>query len=147
MRINWMKINWMTINWMTIYWKAINWICQMPNSTCRSILPRRREGVWQCCVAVCVMNCWIWFCPPPLFIRWISNFLKDRMVHAFTKGTTSCDVTINQGVPQGSRVSPLLYLNFTNHLYNTPKVFRLIFSNYLKYFVAVPNLSIVTTKL
>ena len=37
---------------------------------------------------------------PPLLARWISNFLKDRVVQTFIKGTTSTDVIINHSVPQ-----------------------------------------------
>ena len=43
-------------------------------------------------------------------------------------------------------ISPLLYL-FTHDLPPTSKVFRSIFADDLKYFVAVPNLSIIATKL
>ena len=84
---------------------------------------------------------------PPLLTRWISNFLKDRVVQAYIKGTISRDVIINHGVPQGSPLSPILYLIFTHDLPPTSKVFRSIFSDDLKYFVAGPNLSINTTKL
>ena len=35
---------------------------------------------------------------PPRLTRWISNFLKDRVVQAYIMGTTSRDVTINHGV-------------------------------------------------
>ena len=63
-------------------------------------------------------------------------------------GTTSRDVTINHGVPQGSPLSPILYLIFTHDLPPpTSKVFRSIFAGDLKYFVAGPNLSTITTKL
>ena len=84
---------------------------------------------------------------PPLLTRWISNFLKDRVVQAYIKGTTSRDVTINHGVPQGSPLSPILYLIFTHDLPPTSNLFRSIFADDLKYFVAGPNLSIITTKL
>ena len=84
---------------------------------------------------------------PSLLTRWISNFLKDRVVQAYIMGTTSRDVTINHGVPQGSPLSPILYLIFTHDLPPTSKVFRSIFADDLKYFVAGPNLSIITTKL
>ena len=84
---------------------------------------------------------------PPLLVRWISNFLKDRVVQAYIKGTTSRDVTINHGVPQGSPLSSLLYFIFTHDLPPISKVFRSIFADDLKYFVAGPNLSIITTKL
>ena len=62
-------------------------------------------------------------------------------------GTTSRNVTINHGVPQGSPLSPILYLIFTHDLPPTSKVFRSIFADDLKYFVAGSNLSIITTKL
>ena len=62
-------------------------------------------------------------------------------------GTTSRDVTINHGVPQCSPLSPILYLIFTHDLPPTSKVFRSIFADDLKYFIAGPNLSIITTKL
>ena len=68
-------------------------------------------------------------------------------MQAYIKGTTSRDVTINHGVPQGSPLSPILYLIFTHDLPPTSKVFRSIFADGLKYFVAGPNLSIITTKL
>ena len=78
---------------------------------------------------------------PPLLARWISNFLKDRVVQTFIKGTTSTDVIINHGVPQGSPLSPLLYLIYSHHLPPTSKVFRSIFADDLKYFFAGPNLN------
>ena len=85
---------------------------------------------------------------PPLLTRWISNFLKDKVVQAYIMGTTSRDVTINHGVPQGSPLSPILYLIFTHDLPPpTSKVFRSIFADDLKYFVAGPKLSTITTKL
>ena len=63
-------------------------------------------------------------------------------------GATSRDVIINHGVPQGSPLSPILYLIFTHDLPPpSSKVFSSIFADDLKYFVAGPNLSIITTKL
>ena len=68
-------------------------------------------------------------------------------MQAYIKGTTSRDVAINHGVPQGSHLSPILYLIFTHDLPPTSKVFRSILADDQKYFVAGPNLSIITTKL
>ena len=84
---------------------------------------------------------------PPLLARWISNFLQDRVVQAYIMGTTSRDIIINHGVAQGSPLSPILYLIFTHDLPPTSKVFRSIFADDQKYFVAGPNFSIITTKL
>ena len=66
-------------------------------------------------------------------------------MHAYIKGTTSRDVTNNHGVPQGSPLSPILYLIFTHDLPPTSKVFRSIFADDIKYIVAGPNH--ITTKL
>ena len=68
-------------------------------------------------------------------------------MQAYIKGTTSRDVTINHDVPHGSPLSPILYLVFTHDLPPVSKVFLSIFADDLKYFVAGPNLSIITTKL
>ena len=81
---------------------------------------------------------------PPSLPGGFQTFLR---IGWYIMGTTSRDVTINHGVPQGSPLSPILYLIFTHDLPPTSKVFCSIFADDLKYFVAGPNLSIITTKL
>ena len=76
----------------------------------------------------------------------ISN--KIRWCSLISWGTTSSYVIINHGVPQGSPLSPILYLIFKHDLPPpTSKVFRSIFADDLKYVVAGPNLSIITANL
>ena len=45
-----------------------------------------------------------------LLLRWISSFLRDRTVKVRILGHTSREIAINYGVPQGSPISPLLFL-------------------------------------
>ena len=47
---------------------------------------------------------------PALLLWWISSFLRDRTVRIL--GHTSREIAINDGVPQGSTISPLLFLSF-----------------------------------
>ena len=56
---------------------------------------------------------------PALLLRLISSFLRDRTVKVRILGHTSREIAINYGVPQGSPISPLLFLL---HLSNLPKL-------------------------
>ena len=47
---------------------------------------------------------------PALLLRWISSFLRDRTVKVRILGHTAREIAINYGVPQGSPISPLLFL-------------------------------------
>ena len=47
---------------------------------------------------------------PALLLRWISSFLRDRAVKVRILGYTSREIASNYGVPQGSPISPLLFL-------------------------------------
>ena len=56
---------------------------------------------------------------PALLLRWISSFLRDRTVKVRILGYTSREIVINYGVPQGSPISPLLFLLYMSKL---PKI-------------------------
>ena len=51
---------------------------------------------------------------PHRFIRVISSFLTDRVLSVFFRGCWSKQVLLKAGTPQGSPLSPLIYLIFVN---------------------------------
>ena len=51
-----------------------------------------------------------------MLFRWISSFLRDRTVKVRILGYTSREILINYGVPQGSPISPLLFLLYLSKL-------------------------------
>ena len=53
---------------------------------------------------------------PALLLRWISSFLRDRTVKVRILRRTSREIAINYGVPQGSPISPLLFLLYMSKL-------------------------------
>jgi len=49
-------------------------------------------------------------------IKWISSFLSDRSIAIKVDGYLSNPHSINSGVPQGSVISPVLFILFINDL-------------------------------
>ena len=56
---------------------------------------------------------------PALLLKWISSFIRDRTVKVRILSHTSREIVINYGVPQGSPISPLLFLLYMSKL---PKI-------------------------
>jgi hypothetical protein len=63
---------------------------------------------------------------PERIVRWVENFLKERSTKLYFNGTTSDSISIPVGIPQGSPLSPILYmfynadlLDITEHQSNT----------------------------
>ena len=67
---------------------------------------------------------------PALLLRWISIFLRDRTVKVRILGHTSREIAINYGVPQGSPISPLLFLLYMSKLTKLlPNTRRFLFAD------------------
>ena len=47
-------------------------------------------------------------------LKWFSSYLSDRTQKVLYDGISSCDLPISIGVPQGSNLSPVLFLLFIN---------------------------------
>ena len=55
---------------------------------------------------------------PTKLCRWLSDFLVGRVIQVKIEGFVSPKVYLKAGVPQGSNLSPLLFLIYVNDMPN-----------------------------
>ena len=78
---------------------------------------------------------------PSSLILWISSFLDHRLLRLSFDGQIEGFSAINTGIPQGSPISPILFLIYIRGLFDTPAA-RLGLVKYLSYI----NDILITTK-
>jgi len=68
-----------------------------------------------------------------IIIKWISSLLSDRSIAIRVDGYLSNPHSINSGVPQGSVISPVLFILFINDLLSSTSssIFSLADDTYL----------------
>ena len=57
---------------------------------------------------------------PEFIVRWVRNFLTDRSTRLKFNGVESESILTNAGVPQGSPLSPILYMFYNADLLEIP---------------------------
>ena len=53
---------------------------------------------------------------PTELIKWFISFMSDRTIRFAFDGEISAMIGVNDGIPQGSPVSPIMFLIFIQHV-------------------------------
>ena len=71
--------------------------------------------------------------------HWIGNFLQDRKMKVYVRGSSSEWMEVTSGVPQGSVLGPLLFLIFVQDLPDWIKNSMMMFADDTKIRTAIEN--------
>ena len=72
-------------------------------------------------------------------LRWNHSYLWDRKQQAFSKSASSEWVTTNLGVPRGSVLGPLQFINDVQNLFNGEGVGHVLYADDLQVYLQVPR--------
>ena len=86
---------------------------------------------------------------PVCLIRWLKNFLSDRKAKVQFENAKSKPKTFTAGVPQGSVLSPTLFLIFINDILNgmSKDIEASLFADDLALWCSHPNIDVARSKL
>ena len=78
--------------------------------------------------------------------KWISSFLYHRMARVKLDGSPSREIRLSEGVPQGSVLSPTLFLLYVNDIVNTltPRATNLLHADDLAAWTSAEHISTAT---
>ena len=75
-------------------------------------------------------------------LKWFSSYMANRRQQTIVLGVTSTSIPVTSGVPQGSILSPLLFLLYENHLSNAVSNSRIAtFADDTKIFKTINSIS------
>jgi len=85
---------------------------------------------------------------PLYFIRFITSFLKERLIYIIINQAKSRAIRPRTGVPQGSALSPLLYILYTADMPKPiPNIHHFLFADDTAFLATAPSIQVINSSL